>query len=245
MGGEGRREWGEWEWGGGSDTPGLNPGFWLNPNGSMSADKKIRVIVWGYPLHTHTHSYVHACWVKTFQYLGHETHWFHDGAYPDPAAFDYTGCLFITEGQVDKHVPLHPSNTYIVHACVRPERYLSAGVRLIDLRYHVAYLFDSTYAYSLDQRVAQGLAVPVAPGSPTYYEAGASALELSPAYRREGLATYEAVYMYWATDLLPHEFRYEDRLVPPAAPPRMTFIGSVSQSNQDTARCRLAAWKPA
>jgi len=197
---------------------------------------KVRVVVWGYPLHTHTHSYVHACWAKAFAHLGHEVHWFHDGAFPDPAAFDYANCLFITEagGGADANIPLVPSSTYIVHACVRPERYRAAGVRFIDLRYHVAYLYDAVYAYSLDAKVAAGKATPVAPGSPTYYEPDASAADLSPAHRAcagPG-GTYEALYMYWATDLLPHEFRYEDRFLAPAVPWRTTFVGSIGGANR-------------
>ena len=53
-----------------------------------------KVIVWGFPLHTHTHSYIHGGWVKAFKSLGYDTYWFHDNEYPTD--FDYNNCLFIT-----------------------------------------------------------------------------------------------------------------------------------------------------
>ena len=40
-----------------------------------------KVIIWGYPLNTHTHSFVHYGWHKGFKALGYETYWFHDQDY--------------------------------------------------------------------------------------------------------------------------------------------------------------------
>ena len=34
-----------------------------------------RVIIWGYPLHTHTHSYIHLGYYRAFKALGFETYW--------------------------------------------------------------------------------------------------------------------------------------------------------------------------
>lgn len=41
----------------------------------------MKVVIWGFPLHTHTHSYIHYRWYKGFNHLGHETYWF-DTNYP-------------------------------------------------------------------------------------------------------------------------------------------------------------------
>ena len=46
-----------------------------------------KIIVWGYPLHTHTQSYIHASWVRTFEMLGKEVHWFHDDNFRPVAEF--------------------------------------------------------------------------------------------------------------------------------------------------------------
>lgn len=148
-----------------------------------------KVIIWGYPLHTHSHSYIHACWVKAFKYLGYDTFWFSDDNFDEN--FDYTNCLFITEGYADFKIPLHKSNIYYVHVCVDPQRYLDAGVRFIDMRYNVIYLNDVNYDYDLNKSLQSGKAQQIS--YVTYYEE---------------LEYYPAIYISWATDLLPHEFDY-------------------------------------
>ena len=39
----------------------------------------MKIVIWGYPLHSHTHSYIHAAFYKAFTHLEYETYWFHDG----------------------------------------------------------------------------------------------------------------------------------------------------------------------
>ena len=41
----------------------------------------MKIVIWGYPLYSHTHSYIHAAFYKAFTHLGYETYWFHDGDY--------------------------------------------------------------------------------------------------------------------------------------------------------------------
>ena len=48
-----------------------------------------KVIIWGYPLHSHTHSYIHYAWEKTFKHLGYEVYWFDDNNYPSINNFEY------------------------------------------------------------------------------------------------------------------------------------------------------------
>lgn len=164
-----------------------------------------RVVIWGYPLHTHSHSYIHACWVKAFKYLGYDTYWFSDDNYDEN--FDYTNCLFITEGYADFKIPLHKSNIYYVHVCVDPQRYLDAGVRFIDMRYNKSYNHDVNYEYNLDESLKQGKAQQIS--SVTYYE---------------DLEYYPAIYTSWATDLLPHEFNFS--CINAEAENNVYFVGS-------------------
>ena len=63
-----------------------------------------KVIIWGFPLHTHTHSYIHYGWYKGFKHLGYDTHWFDDNNVSDD--FDFNDCLFITEGYADSKIPI-------------------------------------------------------------------------------------------------------------------------------------------
>src|SRR5579862_4766105 len=74
-----------------------------------------KVVIWGHKLHTHTHSYVHNGFYNTFNYLGYLTYWFDDN--DDVEDFDFTDTLFITEGQVDKNIPLRDDCQYMLHNC--------------------------------------------------------------------------------------------------------------------------------
>jgi hypothetical protein len=206
-----------------------------------------KIVIWGFPLNSHTHSYVHYGWFKAFSSMfPGNTFWFHDGDHPAPDAFDYTNCLFITEGYADKQVPLDPTNVYMVHVCVDPKKYLSIGARLIDIRYHVSSINDCNYSYNLDDKLTRGVVVPInfdpmggggrtGPMSCTLYEAEATSTDLAPRHRSGADLSrkYEAVYIYWATDLLPEEINLEDRFTQPKTPFATTFIGSISDSNRN------------
>ena len=186
-----------------------------------------KVIVWGFPLHTHTHSYVHAAWVKAFQAIKTEVHWFHDGEHPDPATFDYSNALVITEGYADDRLPVLASNVYVVHVCRNPAKYLDAGARLIDLRYHMKSINDYNYVFDLEAKSASTVRVSDA----TIYEAAASSDDLSERYRLTPKRRYEAIYMYWATNLLPNEIQLDDRFIEPDVPLMTVFVGTISPGN--------------
>lgn len=178
-----------------------------------------QVIVWGFPLHTHTHSYIHGAWVKTFQHLGITTHWFHDGKYPSPATFDYSDTLFITEGWADECIPLNATSTYFVHIARNPAKYLDVGARLIEIRYNVLEIHDFNYDYKLPTAAFHL-------SEDTLYEVVEDDLAVAG---RRGCSPhnqpYEVVYMYWATDLLPHEIFLDDAAAERL--PVVFYVGSV------------------
>lgn len=74
-----------------------------------------KVILWGHKLHSHTHSYIHWAFTRAFEHLGFETHWFDNS--DDVSKFDFSGSLFITEGQVDQKMPVRYDCFYILHNC--------------------------------------------------------------------------------------------------------------------------------
>ena len=55
----------------------------------------MKCVLWGYPLHTDTYSYVHEGFKKALERSGHKVYWFHDKDYPED--FDYDDCVFFTE----------------------------------------------------------------------------------------------------------------------------------------------------
>jgi len=72
-----------------------------------------KVVIWGHPLHSHTHSYIHAAFFKAFKHLGYETYWV---STPEELKnIDIHNALFLTEGQVDDKMPKRLDCYYILH----------------------------------------------------------------------------------------------------------------------------------
>lgn len=78
-----------------------------------------KAVVWGHKLHSHTSSYVHEGFYRGFQHMGYETHWLDDR--DDVSGIDFSGAIFITEGQVDKRIPIRPDCKYVIHNCYSDE----------------------------------------------------------------------------------------------------------------------------
>lgn len=74
-----------------------------------------KVVLWGHKLHSHTHSYIHYAFYRTFQYLGYEVYWFDNN--DNVSQFDFSNALFITEGTVDQKIPLRSDCFYWLHNC--------------------------------------------------------------------------------------------------------------------------------
>lgn len=182
---------------------------------------KPKIIIWGFPLHSHTHSYIHASFYKAFEHLGYETYWFHSENYPDPSVFDYSNSLFFSEGFADHQIPIYESSTYFIHNAVNPSKYIEKGSRLIDIRFNVSGINDNNYSFELDKTKLNCIDIA------TYYEPNANDSVLSDA-RKKGISGYEALYMIWATDLLPIEFNFEDRFIPREN--KFYFVGTLGGS---------------
>ncbi len=166
----------------------------------------MKIVLWGYPLHTDTYSYIYEAFKKAFEHLGHEVFWFTDEDYPED--FDYEDCLFFCEGYRDKKIPLRKSSTYVCHVCVNPGKYLGNVKKLIDMRYHVDYMEDTNYTYKVD------------------YD-NCDELESGVLYDKNS-SEYDIIYMAWAANLLPHEFNFDWALR--KREPVYYMIGSVSPS---------------
>lgn len=89
--------------------------FAMQVSGSAQTGQCKKVVLWGHKLHSHTHSYIHWGFERAFKYLGYETYWFDGG--DNVSNFDFSGSLFITEGQVDQAIPLRDDCLYILHNC--------------------------------------------------------------------------------------------------------------------------------
>jgi len=179
-----------------------------------------KFVVWGFPLHTHTHSYVHAAIYKAAKRLGYETFWFHDQSYPKD--FDFENCIIWTEGYADSNLPIKKSSTYFVHVCVNPKKYLDKECRLIDVRYNVKELYDVNYNYVRDLRLLEKI------DDTFFYQQNASQDALTNK-ADETLPNYEAIYLTWATDLFPEEIHDEFVDIPRSN--KIYWIGTIGGSN--------------
>lgn len=93
-----------------------------------------KVILWGHKLHSHTHSYIHWGYSRAFKHLGYDTYWFDNN--DDVSNFDFSGSLFITEGQVDQKMPVRTDCRYVLHNCDNP-RYADLQKQGLVLRLQV------------------------------------------------------------------------------------------------------------
>jgi len=87
-----------------------------------------KVIIWGHPLGSHTHSFIHGAFYKAFISMGFDTIWTNNNK--DLDRFQLEGCLFLTEGQVDSNIPLIKGAYYIIHNC-DARKYIEAGCKVL------------------------------------------------------------------------------------------------------------------
>ena len=180
-----------------------------------------KVIIWGFPLHSHTHSYIHYGWQKAFRHLGYQTYWFHDGLWPTD--FNFNDCLFITEGYADDNIPIVSTSIYFVHIARNPEKYLNKVKRFIEIRYLVDSIIDCNYNYTFDKSKCLKIS------DCTYYEKLKDNGGLRKYHENPIPMDYECIYTCWGTDLLPHEIIEEN--IYTERDPQMYWFGTANHLN--------------
>lgn len=160
--------------------------------------KYSKVIIWGHPLYSHTHSYVHDAYYKAFKHLGYDVYWFHDDDYP--LDFDYTNSLFIGEGFADKNIPINDTSCYFIMYCPSPIKYKNAG-RYIDVRMTAVDFKDHIQEYSVDKSNLTEI------GPVCYFEPKSNnKVRVNNDYVDYEMDDYDKIYISWATNILPEEF---------------------------------------
>ena len=179
-----------------------------------------KVVIWGYPLYSHTHSYVHYGYYQAFKSLGYDTYWFNDEDYPETE--DFTNTLFIGEGFADKNLPINDSSAYFIMYCPSPKKYLEAE-RYIDVRTVGVGIKDHIYDYSLDKTKT----LRVGPGC--YFEPKTdSAIHIKNDYHDYTMKDYDKLYISWATNLLPDQINPDNMTIPRKSV--VHYCGTVSNS---------------
>lgn len=184
----------------------------------------MKIIIWGYPLHSHTHSYIHEAFYKAFKHLNYETYWFDDNNYPKD--FDWNNCLFWTEGFADKNIPLNSTSIYFVHVCPNPAKYINAGVKkFVDVRYNHLWHKDHVYSYSLDKQNSKQV------GKCCYLQPKTNdKILVKNDYYDYHIEDYDKFYVTWATNKLPHEINFDDINYPREN--KIYFCGNISGSGR-------------
>jgi len=146
-----------------------------------------QVVIWGERLvngHSHTHTYVHAAFMKAYQWLGHTVLWLSDE--DDISSLEFSGTMFITEGFKNLKMPIRGDCWYVLHH-VDFKRFASVAQRCINLK---AYSTSNMKLVGKCQKIRDFEYVT------NFNEGGVEASTL---------------LMPWATHLLPFEFEKLDR----------------------------------
>jgi len=165
-----------------------------------------QAVIWGHPLHSHTHSYIHEAWYDACRRAGLDTTWVPRTApgiaeplrQPDRPFLGSTArTLFITEGQVCRGLPSDHTSYYVLHNVdglelpgVDRRRQLREQVynRRQGQPEHGVPVFDQWHRYDWEQN---------------------------------------ACYHPWATNLLPHQFQYPAWTPRPPKEARQSFRATV------------------
>lgn len=158
----------------------------------------MKFVIWGHKLFTNTFGYVNYGYHRAFEHLGYEVYWLSDN---DPVPEGLEDAIFMTEGQVDRNIPLYKNATYCLHHC-DTKKYIDAGVKFINY---------CNYVEPCDRGISMN------------YE-GHSVEKVSDFcfYDKEN----KAIYQPWATDLLPHEMEDVEPIMYNESLPNVNYIGT-------------------
>ena len=183
----------------------------------------MKVVIWGPPLGTHTHSYSNAGYYNAFKHLGHDIHWLPDE--PPPEDFDFSNTIFIGEGdQGAKHIPFNDTSTYFMMYLPDPRKF--DGVKnLVDVRLTAKNCKDHIYDFSFDASKCKKM------GPSVWYEPKQEGLvHFKNDYVDAEIPDTDKMYISWASNLLPHEIDFD--AMHREREKAIWFCGTISQHGQ-------------
>ena len=196
-------------------------------------NRNTKIVIWGYPEHSHTHSYIHLGFYRAFKYLGFDVYWFDDDNYP--TSFNFSNCIFLTEGFADRNIPLNKTSIYFVAYCPDPNKYLLAEVKdFIEIRTACVQLNDHIYNFRLNKQSLNQI------GPSMYLEDNnRNFIEVRNNYVHYLTKDYKKLYMFWATHLMPEEINLKDMYLKRTN--KIYFHGTLSSKGVNE---NLSVWKP-
>ena len=181
----------------------------------------MKIIIWGfYPKNgvlQNTISYVWNSFYNAFKYLGYEVYWFPNQKIDN---FDFSNCVFISEGYDDSEIPLDKTSTYFVHCAYNPEKYVGKVRKFIDMRYNLKKIDHPNYVYELDKEKTKM-------DIGCYYEPSTNqVIDFKNGKVSYRIDDFDKIYIGWATNLMPNEINEDDVYYPRSN--KVYFLGSLS-----------------
>ena len=181
----------------------------------------MKIIIWGfYPKNgvlQNTISYVWNSFYNAFKYLGYEVYWFPNQKIDN---FDFSNCVFISEGYDDSEIPLDKTSTYFVHCAYNPEKYVGKVRKFIDMRYNLKKIDHPNYVYELDK---ENTKMDIG----CYYEPSTNqVIDFKNGKVSYRIDDFDKIYIGWATNLMPNEINEDDVYYPISN--KVYFLGSLS-----------------
>ena len=185
----------------------------------------MKIIIWGfYPKNgvlQNTISYVWNSFYNAFKYLGYEVYWFPNQKIDN---FDFSNCVFISEGYDDSEIPLDKTSTYFVHCAYNPEKYVGKVRKFIDMRYNLKKIDHPNYVYELDK---ENTKMDIG----CYYEPSTNqVIDFKNGKVSYRIDDFDKIYIGWATNLMPNEINEDD--VYCARSNKVYFLGSLSSDGK-------------
>tara|TARA_R110002126_G_scaffold290225_1_gene446714 strand:- start:780 stop:1673 length:894 start_codon:yes stop_codon:yes gene_type:complete len=147
---------------------------------------KKKVVIWGHKNNGHTHGYIHSSYFKAFKFLGYDTYWFGDN--DDVSGFNFDECIFLTEDQSQRNIPLNNTSKYILHH-TKLDKYIDNGIDYINL---------ANYLKGCDDGV-----------SVNHKENSVEKINECCFWDEKT----KTIYQPWGTDLTPNEIKEENALL--------------------------------
>lgn len=106
----------------------------------MKKSENKKVVIWGHPIHSHTHSYIHYGFYKALKHLEYDVEWVDDCE--DSQDVNLENAIVITENNCSKFLPIIDSAKYLIHNL--HDDFVETGSENIHnlLVYHENYSWD-------------------------------------------------------------------------------------------------------
>ena len=165
--------------------------------------KRNKVVVWGLPIHSHTHSYIHDSFYNAFTAMGLETHWVTDTQQSIDGSFLDNSIVIACDVDCET-LPSNSSAFYVLH---NMDSYIDSNPHFLQ---NDNWLMLQVYTNAI-----------------LHQERSTEKLTAFTYWQEDN----KTLYQPWATDLLPNEMIY-DPCPAPEINFAINWVGSLTEGEQ-------------